>query len=968
MIINKPKKKKKISRYLGLNIIMFVVFGVILSKILYLQVYKYDDYKEKADVGSTRFISEKAPRGIIYDSEGNVLASNRQTYTLTYTQTTKADEEFYKTMDKVLGVLSQTGEKFADDLLLKLDSNGKFYFDFKTDDSEAKKAVEIRFKRDRGLNEKVEKDLFEDKEGDFTEDEIQQVNNKLLQITPEQTFYELVKIYDLYELTNPKVTKEIRTKYADMTGKQIYDEISQKYSLEQIRNYIVIKDAIKMQSFKGYKAVTIANNIKEETAFNIYQRLNELPGIDVSLEPVRYYPYGSVGAAIMGYVSPIDSSKEKNYELRGYDVSSDLIGMSGIENTFEEQLKGTKGGTTVKVDSKGKITEELFKLESYPGNNVHLTIDKDVQYAADEALKDRINEVNTLVDYEGKSYPSATRGALVAIEVKTGRILALSSYPSFDPNMFAIKGQLTPEQTQQYFSPDLEAFGKDFKKRTGSTMSVDELLPKDENGNRQDVYDIYPRSFYNYATLGLIPPGSTFKPLTGLIGLQEGVVAPGEYIVDRGRFTDHPETFGAGFAPECMIYTTSRGSHGPVDIKKALQVSCNIYFYEIAYRLYIKEGSDIDALNSIAEYAWKFGLGIPPDSKQKPATGIQIEENFGQTYNFESFKNQSISYSMFELVDYLEKGDYRGITYFVPFDISKNEDDSDELKEAKEVLKEKVRGRLQKVGTNEPAENYDEFVKAIKKDIKEITKLSDKYKNNIKVYESKHNTKVSVSDEIDTIANVIARFTINDKASEITSPAQLVYDSIGQGINNFTPVQIANYVATLANGGTRYKLSLVDKVTSPEGEVLQEFKPEVIEKIDIDSKFLQQIKEGMYLVNHTSDGGTANEMFGNFPIKVVGKTGTADFTTSYDEIGRRPYANYISFAPMDDPEIAVFCTIYDAGRGSFASPPTKAVYEAYFKDELLKLDPNYASKSATFKKYVVDAPKDNKENSSKKEN
>ncbi|MGL5379372.1 MAG: penicillin-binding protein, partial [Clostridium sp.] len=422
MIVNKPKKKKKVSRYVALNIVMCIIFGAIISKLLYIQVYKYEDYKEKADTGSTRFIDEKAPRGKIYDSEGDILATNIQTYALTYTEGEKTEDDFYQTMESVFKILAENGEKFQDDLLLKIDGNGNFYYDFKTDNQEARRSVELRFKRDRGLNEKIEKKLYEDKKTDLTDEEIEAVNLELLKLSPEDTFYELVKLYNMYELINPDPTDEELDAYKDMSGKDMTAQILQKYSLNDIRNYMVIKDARKMQSFKGYKAVTIASNIKKDTAFIIYQKLNDLPGIDVSLESIRHYPYNNLASSALGYVSTIDSSKKESYELRGYDVSTDLVGATGIEAAFEEQLKGVKGGNTVKVNSKGRITENLFKLESYPGNNVHLTIDKDIQYAAEQATKDTLERIR---NEEGQQ--SATRAATVAIEVNTGRILALVS-------------------------------------------------------------------------------------------------------------------------------------------------------------------------------------------------------------------------------------------------------------------------------------------------------------------------------------------------------------------------------------------------------------------------------------------------------------------------------------------------------------------------------------------------------------
>lgn len=254
------RKEVKISRYTVLNIIMLAIFGLITLRLIYLQVYKHSDYKERADVGSTRFISENAPRGKIYDSNGNILATNNQTYTLTYTETKEAEERFYETMDNVFTILSDNGEVLQDDLLLKIDANGKFYYDFKTDDPATRKAVEKRFKRDRGLNESVEKDLFKNQKDDLTDAQIEMVDAALLKITPENTFYELVKIYDLYELLlNPSLNEDGKEKekaaeiksLQKMSAKDITNLLLEKYSINDIRNYMVIKDTIKIQSYKG---------------------------------------------------------------------------------------------------------------------------------------------------------------------------------------------------------------------------------------------------------------------------------------------------------------------------------------------------------------------------------------------------------------------------------------------------------------------------------------------------------------------------------------------------------------------------------------------------------------------------------------------------------------------------------------------------------------------------------------------
>ena len=971
MIVNKPKKKKESSRFVVFNIIMLIIFAILSAKLLFLQVYRHEEYEERADVASTRFISEQAPRGEILDSEGNILATNKQTYTLTYTKTDTAEKEFYSTMDTMFKVLEENNETYTDDLLLKIDSDGKFYFGFKTSDKDTQNSIELRFKKDRGFDDEIKNKEYKDKKGDYTDAELESINNKLLSITPEETFYKLVKLYNMYELLLPQLsdnpTKEEKAtyneevdKYSEMSGEEITKLLLEKYPLNKIRQYMVIKDTIKIQGMQGTKSATIASNISWDSASVFYQKLNDLPGIDVKIVPVRSYPYEKLGSSVLGYVSSINSAYAEQYELKGYDVSTDLIGMSGIESAFEEQLRGKKGGSTVKVNSTGRVTETLFELETYPGNNVHLTIDKDIQYAAQKSLEDTI--LSLQAGSPGKpAQKSATRGAIVAVEVKTGRVLALASYPDYDPNLFAIPGQLSDTDSKKYFSPDLEEFGNEFIKKMGLTgkKTVDDLFPVNESGYREDKYDLYPKPFYNYATQGIIPPGSTFKPLTSVAGLEEDVITPSTIIIDRGAYKEHPEVFGSAFAPECMIYSTSRGTHGAVDLRKALQVSCNYYYYDVAYRLYTKHGSNVEALDSIANYAWQFGLGYDPNSQTKRGTGIEIYEEVGQAYNFQSFKSNVITLSMFDLVSQLESGSYNGgVNTFIPFDFGINEVDNDKVKEAKEKIKTLIKETLDLAGTQiDKNAKYDEVYKKSLTDIKVIMDNSDKYKKSVADYEASTGKKANLDSQAAAIADSIARFTVYDKFSEISSPAQLVYAAIGQSTNAFTPLQMVQYTATLANGGTRYKLKLVDKVTSPTGEVVQEYGNEVLNTIEIPAEDLQAIKEGMALVNSTN-------LFAGYPISSGGKTGTADFSAIQNDIGRSPYATFISFAPLDDPEIAVFSVIYDAEKGSYGIEPVKAVYDAYFKDRILEIDPNYGNKSETFRKYVLESPiKDNKQTS-----
>ncbi|MFA6941344.1 MAG: penicillin-binding protein, partial [Clostridiaceae bacterium] len=178
-------KKIKVDRYSSLFIIACIVFSALVIRLTYVQVVKSDEYKEKAEKNSYTEIPDVAPRGIIYDKSGNVLATNNISYTLTYTETDENKKTFIKTANKVFSILDSNGEKQIDDFALK---TNPYRFEFNTDDAATKKWSEIRFKKDRGMGEKT----VDGEKKDRTDEE-------LLAITPEETFKFLLKFYGIEE-------------------------------------------------------------------------------------------------------------------------------------------------------------------------------------------------------------------------------------------------------------------------------------------------------------------------------------------------------------------------------------------------------------------------------------------------------------------------------------------------------------------------------------------------------------------------------------------------------------------------------------------------------------------------------------------------------------------------------------------------------------------------------------------------
>lgn len=942
------KKKEPVNRFKILTIIALIVFGAILVRLIYLQIFDHDNLVSKANLRSTRFMPEQAPRGKIYSADGDLLATNNETYQLTFTKTDEGMSNFYDTMNTVFTILkdNDASNKIDDNFNVKINPQGKLYFDFPVSETDKKQwdAQKLRFMYDRSLNGPVENQLFPKNDGKFTPEQTAAVNKVLLSYTPEQTFDILVKQYGLYNMLNigKTLTKQEKSafdkKYKAMSPTDITNELLKSYSLADIRQFMLIKDDMKMQSYSGFKPIVMASNVGEKVAYIFYQKLSSLPGMGVDKKPVRYYPYGTLASHAIGYMGSIPATQANKYSNKGYDVSSDLVGISGLEAAYESVLRGRTGGDMVKVDSSGKKVGTVNQLQPYPGDNIHLTINADMQYAATKMLQ-------TQLDYIQKNEPygrDAKMGSAVAIDVKTGAILAMVSLPNYNPNDFA-SGKVSTAVVKKYFNPDVETLGQEFIKTMGLNKTVDEMFPADASGNRSDKYDVLPKPLYNYATMALVAPGSTFKPVTAIAALESGVTNADFTVTDSPNlyYNQEPNIFG-------KTPPKDNEDHGIVNVVKAIQVSCNNYMYTMAAKLYYHYGTTTKALDTLADYAAKFGLGVAPGTNEKPGTGIEIPEQFGNTYNFDDFKKSSIYYSKWTLVSALKAGEFDAVNIkYAPIDIGVNASDSKQVADAKANIKQVVLDELNKIGVEDIQNNTaqqafeNELVVAIKK----LYDISPQVKQEIDAWVTKNPSSKSADNDIKNTADAISSWVAYTMYTTITTPAQLGYAAIGQSSSHYTPLQLAGYTATLANGGTRYKLHLIQSVTTPTGQLVEEAKPEVLDKIDISKNNLDLIKQGMYNVNNNPHG-TGYFVFGQqgFPIPSAGKTGTAQIAaTESDEysVGRAASGIYISFAPVNDPQIAVAVVISNGIHGYLGAPVARAIYETYFRDEIKQKYPNY---------------------------
>lgn len=934
-MVKNNKKEKKFSRYTVFFIAMAVIFTILIVRLLFLQVVMVEEYREEASKKHYKNVSKVAPRGDIIDKNGQTLATSKQSYALMFTETPESREVFFDTMEKVFKTLDENKTPIVDEFPITVEP--KFEFKFNAADEASRRWMELRFKKDKGFqDDDAIKKLYKGKSEDqLSEAELQKVDEELLKITAEEAFN---KLFDEY--------KEQFKKSYDI------DIDKKNYSLADKRRFIIVLDSIKMQSYSGYKPVVISNSLSKDVAFIFEQLQPDLPGIMVETQPIRSYPNGELGSAFLGYTAKIDSWEKEKFEEKGYDISSDKVGKSGLEYSFESILKGTKGQESIEVNKQGRKVKTLGEVEAYPGKTLKLNIDKNIQSAAERALDDTMENLQKQGRVNDVDTTNATRGAAIVMEAKTGKILALASRPGYDPNIFT----LTPELTAKYYNSDLAKTGKEYIEKRGlasmsgilsdddlATLSyeqrvnklVDKMFPLDKRieGNtkyREDSYDIFPKPLYNYATLSLTPPGSVFKPLTGFAGLEEGVIDLTTTIYDDGEYNKRYSDYQGA----CWIYNQNGGSHGDVDIRRALEVSCNYFFYDVADRLFAKGGEKSSGLDYIAKYAWKFGLGVDKNSNKEPKTGIEIPENFGQVYNYESSKNKFTNEYVDQLAGFLNEGKDSINTepHYKPINIRrKDEVGSDKEKseiakvnEKKTVLIDAIKEEMQKEVKGKEQEIVPKMEKLLRDLIDSVPELKEKN------YTDKDISKMAIA----------INYSISDAVSNRKSAANAYDASIGQGMNQFTPLQLTNYMATLVNGGSRYEMHLVDSIIDPVTGEETVIKPQLLEKFDINPEYLQAMKEGMKDVVSSTEG-TGATAFENYPLLHGGKTGSATFNNSEDALGRTSYAVYLGFAPLDDPEIVTCVIIFDGGHGGYAGPVVRAIYEEYFKEELLKVNPGY---------------------------
>lgn len=386
---------------------------------------------------------------------------------------------------------------------------------------------------DAGLNNSIKKfiEILESNKDSF-------VDNLPIQVNP---FKFTQESQDAQK--NWKIENDMDENY---TAEQAFQALKQKYEITETddtmaRKIMAVRYEISRNGYSTTKSVTIAKDISNISAVQIREQNSMLSGMYVVTEPIVSYKSGSLASHVLGYVGAI--SAEEYEERKDRYRNDDVIGKSGIQYVFEDYLKGTDGVKQVDMTVDGAVTSEYTSQEAVSGSDVILTIDANLQKTAEDALEQNIKDIAN--GKYGERH-DAEAGAVVVMNVDTGEILAMASYPDYNPGKYS------------------------------------EEYSEDSTGK-----------YLNRAISAAYAPGSTFKMVVASAALTTGEITPTTLVNDTG-------VYPYGDRQACWYYRSYGRGHGYLNVTQAIKYSCNYFFYDMGYRL---------GIDTITQYARKYGLG-----------------------------------------------------------------------------------------------------------------------------------------------------------------------------------------------------------------------------------------------------------------------------------------------------------------------------------------------------------------------
>lgn len=924
------------SRYFIL-ILMFFVLGIILIyRIFNLQIVNGESYLDEFTLKIKKERNIPSTRGNIYDRKGELLAYNELAYSVTiedvYESGSDKNERLNQTIKTLIGMIEENGDSIVTDFNIILDSNGEYQFTVSGTQLQ-------RFLADIYGKAYIDKLTYAEKTS-----------------TPDDVINYLAgkNKFAIGEYTVPNNHKSAF-------------QIGKGYSKEMMLKMINIRYAMSLNNFQKYIATTVATDVSGETVAVVMENASSLDGVSIAEDTIRKYVDGVYFSHVIGYTGKISQSEleELSKEDDSY-ISTDIIGKAGIESYMESELQGQKGSETVFVNNMGKVIETSNRKEPSAGNDVYLTIDKDLQKAVYNLLEQKIagilvNKIKNIKEYTPPENASASNIVIPIDDV----YYALINNSIIDIEHFS-KDDATDLEKSVYQAFEVK---QDQVINTLKSMLNDNPQPYDQTSKEYQVYQLFIVSLLS--DQGII--------LTDEIDRNDAVyvawhtdesISLQEYLMHliamnwidisklqlENQYSDSDQIYQA--IQDYLFEALKNSTTFHKRLYKYMIAENTVSGKSICLLLYdqgIISGTAAEratvANGTLSPFNFILGkisnleitpaqLALDPCSGSVVITDVNSGEILALV-SYPGYDNNKINNSEYyaRLNSDLSRPlwDYATQQTSAPGSTFKMVSAAAALEEGVVSTGETVtckgiwdtltpparcwiypsstHGPLNVSGAIEHSCNYFFYEMGYRLGISNGT----------------YNSEVGLA----KLSKYADLFGLSEKTGvEITEEAPRVSDTdairsaIGQGTNNYTTIGLARYVTTVANSGTCYNLSLLDKVTDSNGNLIKDYNPTVRNTVDLAPSTWNAIHAGMRKVVESK------KYYSDMQVNVAGKTGTAQESKS-----RPNHALFVSYAPYENPEISVTTRIAFGYASDFAAQLTQDIYKYYYRlenvDELI---------------------------------
>lgn len=919
------------SRIFALALVFTGMFIVLIAKLFQLQIVEGEAHLNDYVQLTERTVTTPGIRGNIYDRKGNLLAYNQLAYSVTVQDT--GDYGTSASMNamllKLVHILQKHGYSVEGKLEITLNEFGEMVY---TSPSEP---ARLRFLRDYYGRKSV--DELDDPKGEYS---TKRSARDLFQIRFER--YGLNKMKD--DRGNPVVLTD--------------------WEALQIVN---IRYTMSLTSYRKYEPVTITSHVDEETVADILEHSGELKGVGIEESTVRVYDDSLYFAPIIGYTGKVqeDQLEELRKQNPEYELS-DIVGRTGIEATMESELQGNKGYKNIIVDNVGNVMETLSQTEPTTGNDIYLTIDRDLQIGIYHLIEQQLAGilVHQLRNHDVEITDS-TDSSKIEIPIKDAYFQLINNNVLSLPRMASEDAtDIEKEIHSQFLSSKAQIIERLRYELMSEHATMMKDLPKD-----MMAYMVYIYTYLSDPAVGIIKKDSIDINSPEYLAWKNDEISLRDYIyagisnnwVDTtnlnvsSKYSSADDIYGvlveyvleqlqndSKFTKRIYRYLINDEVITGRQLCLALYAQGVLPYDEEQVRLLTTGGNDY-AFTFLVDKISKIEI-TPAQLALDPCTGgaVITDVNTGEVralVTYPSYDNNKLSGTV-DAVYYNQLRDDMSLPLYNNATQAKKAPGSTfkpitaiaGLEEGVIGLHDQINctgkyeevalpiscwifpghhGPLDVVGGIQNSCNYffAEIAHRLSTDKETVVYSTDMGVETIRKYASMFGLDRPSGIEIPEVA---PEMTTEDPERS----------AMGQGTNSYANVQLSRYVAALANRGTVFDLSLLDKMTDSEGNLLKDYEPKVTGHIDIADTTWDAVQQGMRAV--VSDG-SAKKIFRDLEVDIAGKTGTAQETKT-----RANHAFFISYGPYANPDICVTVNIPYGYSSSNAATIAKNIYRFYY--------------------------------------